>query len=661
MDSSAKWITSDKFYELEPKNVFSKENKKIEKEYDEDLLNSHILFRKKFTVIKSTNKYTIHISADDYYRLYINGKFVASGPAPSYPWHYWYNTIDITDFLTDGTNTIAVHTYYQGLINRVWVSGDRRHGLICQIFENDIPIVSSDESFKCQIHSAYRTGKIAVARHDTLFCEIYDSNSKETDFYRTDFDDSQWENSKIRKNIDYKLFEQKTKCLDYYIIKPQKITKKDFGWYIDIGQEIVGYITMAATGVKGSTVIIRYGEELDENERVRYIMRCNCTYEDNWILCEGISNFSPFDYKGFRYIEILDDNHYIDEKSISIIVRHYPFKPTIDCPINDSEIQKIWTLCKNTIKYGTQECFVDCPTREKGQYLGDVTISSVANAILTGKAEMLKKSILDFAYSSPICKGLMAVSTSSFMQEIADFSLLFPMAQLWYHKLTGDTELLKELLPITEGLADYFKMYERQDGLITSVTDKWNLVDWPENLRDNYDFPLTRPIGDGCHNVINAFYIGMLKCVNKIHEICGLDITDITDYESAFINEFYNKETNLFVDCKGSDHSALHSNVLPLFFNIGIKAKTKNAIVDLITTKGLTCCGTYFSFFVLQSLKNANQTDLIINMVKAPGTWLNMLKEGATTTYEAWGKNQKKNTSLFHPWSCSPILILYDI
>ena len=30
------------------------------------------------------------------------------------------------------------------------------------------------------------------------------------------------------------------------------------------------------------------------------------------------------------------------------------------------------------------------------------------------------------------------------------------------------------------------------------------------------------------------------------------------------------------------------------------------------------------------------------------GAWLRMLKEGATTTFEGWGKDTKWNTSLFH-------------
>ena len=40
------------------------------------------------------------------------------------------------------------------------------------------------------------------------------------------------------------------------------------------------------------------------------------------------------------------------------------------------------------------------------------------------------------------------------------------------------------------------------------------------------------------------------------------------------------------------------------------------------------------------------------------GAWANMLSEGATTCFEAWGKDQKWNTSLFHPWATAPAIFL---
>ena len=37
-----------------------------------------------------------------------------------------------------------------------------------------------------------------------------------------------------------------------------------------------------------------------------------------------------------------------------------------------------------------------------------------------------------------------------------------------------------------------------------------------------------------------------------------------------------------------------------------------------------------------------------------------MVKEGASTCYEAWGKEQKWNTSLCHPWASAPISVLIE-
>lgn len=109
--------------------------------------NVHVLFRKTFSLNSDINSAKIYISADDYYKLYINGKFVNQGPAPSYHFRYNYNVLDVTSYLEKGENVIAVHTLYHGVINRVWQSGDYRHGLILDLEVNGSVVVKSDESF----------------------------------------------------------------------------------------------------------------------------------------------------------------------------------------------------------------------------------------------------------------------------------------------------------------------------------------------------------------------------------------------------------------------------------------------------------------------------------------------------------------------------------
>jgi hypothetical protein len=78
-----KWITNSEFANLKPRSVFHKQLDKVDLPCDEHR-NKHILFRKRFCCENLCDNALIYISADDYYKLYINGRFVAQGPAPSY-------------------------------------------------------------------------------------------------------------------------------------------------------------------------------------------------------------------------------------------------------------------------------------------------------------------------------------------------------------------------------------------------------------------------------------------------------------------------------------------------------------------------------------------------------------------------------------------------
>lgn len=119
MKFNSKWITTKEFNELSPINIYHKEYDKREMpKTPDELMNNHCHIRKCFEG-KVGKSYKMYISADDYYKLYINGEFVCQGPASGYVEEYYYNTVDITPYIKDGKNLIAVHVYYQGFINRV--------------------------------------------------------------------------------------------------------------------------------------------------------------------------------------------------------------------------------------------------------------------------------------------------------------------------------------------------------------------------------------------------------------------------------------------------------------------------------------------------------------------------------------------------------------
>lgn len=662
-----RWICSPKFADVEPRDLLHRQLDKsfILEEHRPDLKNNHTLFRRKVELKETPKECYLDISADDYYKLYINGVYVTQGPANSYPFCYNYNHVDVSNYLCRGENVIAVHVYYQGLINRAYNSGDYRQGMIAELWADGELLI--DDCWKCAEAEEY--GSSRTIGYETQFDEIIDNRKKRKGWKEIGFDDSGWETAVISKYDDHVLTLQRTENVQMEPRVPLSVKRQGNAWLLDFGTELTGTLFFRAQGHAGDEVRILFGEELLTEDQVRFDMRCNCFYEDRLILDEGENELDQFEYKCFRYVQAVAADG-VELRDFSVDYRHYPFREArpgfqSDDPVLDG----IWEICKNAVRNCSQEAFLDCPSREKGQYLGDMTVTAHALYYLTGDTELFRKALCDFAHSTRICPGMMAVAPGSFMQEIADFSLLYPYQLLLYQRLASQAsaeaaaeskDFLREMLPVAEGIEQYFDRFRNQDGLLENVKTKWNLVDWPENLRDGYDFDLSQPVvGDGCHNVINALYIGMKQCLEQIRDILGIPCkSEIPELKEKFLHAFYREEDGLFVDSTVSSHSSLHANVFPCFYGLQPEG---NRIAALIRSKGLAC-GVYVAYFVLYGLIRMGEKELAYELIvnRTEHSWYNMLAEGATTAYEAWGREQKHNTSLCHAWAAAPIPVLME-
>ncbi len=653
------WICNPKFEDLKPLPTLHKQQDPTfrKPEHRKDLKNIHTLFRKKLKIEAGTKRVRMDISADDYYKLYINGQYVTQGPANSYAFCYYYNQIDITDYLQEGENILAVHVYYQGLVNRAYNSGDYRQGMIAEVWADGVSLIDDVWKYK----EAEEYGASGTIAYETQFDEIIDERKKAVGWKMPEYDDSGWKTAPIRENDDHELILQPTKNLEMEHRVPLHIKKIEDGYLLDFGEDLTGTFAMKANGKSGDIITIRCGEELLSEVQVRNELRCNCLYEDKWILKEGENELEEFEYKCFRYVQLTTESS-AELWDFHVDYRHYPFDDS-SCTYHseDALIGQIWEICKNAVRNCSQEAFLDCPHREKGQYLGDLTVTAHAFYCLTGDTDLFRKALFDFAHSTVVCEGMMAVAPGSFMQEIADFSLLYAYQLLLYYRCSKDLETLRKLLPVAEGIEWYFDRFQRFDGMIENVKTKWNLVDWPENLRDDYDFDLPQPVvGDGCHNVINALYVGMKKCMEEIRDLLQIEYQpQYAALRKTFIRAFYCEETGLFVDSVVSSHSSLHANAFAAFYGL---YPENNQIADLIRKKGL-CCGVFVSYFVLYGLLNLGEKELAYELItnKSEHSWYNMIREGATTAFEAWGKDQKWNTSLCHAWASAPIPVLMEM
>lgn len=658
---SAKWITDEIFSNSGSGNVFVRRLVQSAEKPDVHA-NAHILFRKNFFIGEKNGKYVVRITADDYYKLYINGKFVCSGPVPGYPFHYYYDEADVSGFITQGVNVLAVHTYYQGLINRVWVSGDGRHGLYVSVKDGKgNEVASSDESFLVARHGGYKTHG-EIYGWITQFPEDYDSQSDEDGFYDVNFDDALWHNAVAVRDADYRLFARPVPFNVIETLKPVFSEKREDSFFFDFGREISGTLKIKAKGARGAVVTVRQGEETNKDGSVRFDMRCNCRYEEFWTLSGRETDcLEQFLYKGFRYAE-LSVPYGVEIIEVIAVAEHYPFAKKSFAAESNAKTGDVFRLCRDTLEYGVRDSVIDCPTREKGQYFGDGFYITLSHYALTGDLTLMRKLIADAFLSCRIEPGMLAYAPSSRTDEIAEFPMLIVVLVLFEAVLSGNTDFLEKTYPDVIALMEVYRMrYERENGTVT-VGDKWNLVDWPESARDGYDARLVPgEICRDCHAVMNAYVYAAKRAVNRMAVLLKKEEPfDLRSARLVLTEVFYRAEKGLFADRKESVHYSVGTNAFFLLLGLAPDARAEKNIVRLLIERKLDNSNLFTSPVILAALWKYGYEKEALKIIADKKYWKNMIKEGATTTFEAFSKTKKANCSLFHPSFAFPVLFLAE-
>jgi len=652
---AGKWITDVEMAALKPKPVYARQLQKQKlPPPDPKVQNRHILFRRAFD-LAAVGKASVRITADDYYKLYVNGAFVGQGPAAGTPEYTYCNEIDVTRWLRPGRNVLAVHTYYQGLVNRVWMSGDNRHGLLMDLVVDGRTVVKSDESFLTARHTAFSAvGKVG---YDTQYLERYDAGAKEVGFEKPDFDDSGWAKAVVHpRGADYAVYPQPTPMLVFESVRPVSCKPlPNGGLRLDFGGIYVGSLVFTARGPKGAEVTMRCGQELAPDGSVRWKIRANCNYEEKFAMSGGPADtLNQFDYKSFRYAELLPaEGIAVDADSVRLVARHMPFELKAKTTFADARFEPIWKLCVDSFRYGVQEQIMDCMDREKGYYLGDGCYTMITYCRLTKDWAWARRFIDDFLRTAKIDRGLVTCANCSFMQEIAEYPFMF----LWFAKAyleeTGDTAFVRDRFAAFADILDsYRERYARPDGLLQNL-DKWCVVEWPRNFQDGYDADVRE--GKVCtdlHNAINAWYLGAIQSLNAIAAKVGKPASaDTAALERSFRKTFYDPKRHLFVDRAGSTHVSLPGNVYAAFFNLAPKADAAAhhaAFTALVRERSYKAI-SMFQFFPLFAWLRANGEEALFEeLALSPAAWRRNLREDATRTFEGWGRDTKWNTSLFH-------------
>lgn len=469
-----------------------------------------VVFRKDFSINREIKKAAVHIFADSYYALYINDRYILSGPSRFDPKRPEYDSLDVSKFLSKGKNSIAVLVY--GGIS----SGMRmRHqpGFTMAITADGIRLVT-DETWKCSSGTRF---KEPLSRWNGII-ETIDASAETGDCLSTVFDDKEWKNAvRINGNAWGKLQPRILPLLDERSVK----AKTEFSFPMDTGSFTVefdkNYLLIAEMDFEAVK-----GTEIKINE-FKYTAK------------QGRQKFRTYDSFGITDAKLkIEINGKIKLHNISFINRVYPFiqKGSFEC--SDTALTRLWQISVHTLQQCTEDGYQDCPW-ERAEWMGDaavvehpltLTAFSVAGNI-KNRQMLMKKMLNDIALSQDSLGRIKAHHPSDRFDihaYIEDYSCLWIESLRDYFSYTNDIKFLRDMYPVMKRLLTWFVKQIGNNGLVKG--------------REFYIFdnPLLYKIREGA--TLNASVYKALRDGEYIAEV-------MKDKQNA---EFYKKNANsLFV------------------------------------------------------------------------------------------------------------------
>lgn len=463
-------------------------------------------------------------------------------------------------------------------------------------------------------------------------------------------------------------------------------------YFIDFGKDAFGTIELHYQAKKGEILTFRLGEKLSDGKidinpggSIRFQeVTLNVTPDkQNYTLAlppdkrntEGDAILLPDSFGvvfPFRYCEI--DNASENIKSEDIKQKaffHYFDYGQSSFTSSDKILDQVWDICKYSMKATSFTGLYIDGDRERIPYEADAYINQLGH-YCTDREYAMGRQTIEYFMDHPTWPTEWLLHT--ILMVIEDY------------KYTGDAKLIKEYYEMLKNKT--LKELAREDGLISTQTgkitgefmSKIGFTDTTKRLRDIVDWPqsqkgtgwnLADPKGESdghqmlpVNTVVNCFFYENMKIMAEVAGLLNKP-EDLDEFQymaskvKKSINEkLFDRQKGVYIDGEGSDHSSLHSNMLPLAFDI-VPEKYKNSVVDFVKSRGMAC-SVYGAQFLLEGLYKAGESLYALDLMRSESerSWWNMIKTGSTITMEAWDMKYKPNSDWNHAWGAVPANII---
>lgn len=653
-------------------------------------------FRKKILLDDNASPFIINISADNRYRLFVNGQPVCWGPARGDVSHWYYETVDIAPFLKKGENSLAVIVWNFG----PYIPGAQttlRTALIVQGNTVREEVANTNNSWKVFRDAAYSP---SVEYLQDVGCgDIINAALYPWGWEKVDFEDSNWQNAiqlgtgqpyGTGTGYDWVLYPRNIPMMEETLQRMPVIRRSDgiamptssflkgkspllipankkVIFLIDQTSLTTAYPELIVSGGKGSLVRLTYSEALFKNgskgnrnevEGRSIIGNVDKFYPD------GGNNrlFRPLWFRTYRYIQ-LD----IETKDEPIVINDlygiyvgYPFKENAGFESDNASLKNIWNAGWRTARLCAHETYYDCPYYEQLQYAGDTRIQALISLYVDGDDRLMQKAIQMFDWSRSYEGITMSRYPCHVPQYIPPFSLYWinMVHDYWMHR--EDSSFVKKCIPGIKTVLEWFaQKIDNKTGMLGPIPH-WNFVDWPRQWPWDNDKPAggVPPGGiTGGSTILSLQFAYTLKDAIALLEEFGeegLAKRYKLLYDSlckSVWNLCWDSNRQLLSDDINRTSYSQHANIMGILSDAVPVEMQKDLFNRINNDTSLIQATFYYRFYLSRAMLKTGQSDQYISMLKP---WYKMLDIGLTT----FAENPEPTRSDCHAWSASP---LYDL
>lgn len=619
-------------------------------------------FRKSFKIHKKVESARAYIAVAGLYELYLNGNKIGDHVLdPMYTRfdrRTLYVAYDVSHNLQKGENVVSVilgNGWYNHQSTAVWYF-DKAPWRARPKFCMDIRItfVDGSDTLICTGQD-WKTSLSPIIFNSIYTGEHYDARLEQPGWNKAGFDDSNWQNATCTgapsQNIVAQLLHPIRTVEKIDAIEVVQLDAQTF--LFNFGRNISGVCKIKVSGSAGTIIHLKYAERLDKsghadqsNVDVHY--RPTDDYDpfqtDIFILSgRGEETFMPrFNYKGFQYVEVSADKPIrLTKESLIAFFMHSDVPAIGSIRSSNPTLNKIWqaanaSYLSNLFGYPT-----DCPQREKNGWTGDAHINIETGLYNFDAITVYEKWLADHQDEQQPNGVLPAIIPSDgwgyHWANGPDWTSSIAIIPWNIYLFYGDSRLLESCFDNLKRYVDYI------DSKNPSGLTDWGLGDWvPVKTKTPKEF------------TSSVYFFVDATILAKAAKIFGKQ----ADYEkysiiakkikNAINSKYLNSTKGLYGNGSQTEMSvALKWGIVPdslipkVAENLAERVKSDDYHIDV---------GLLGSKAILNALSENGYADQAYKMAvqETYPSWGWWIVNGATTLYENWSIDAKRDFSMNH-------------